>query len=59
MISGIRRIARFVPALCIVSGLLAVFVAKSDMGWIFVGGGVIAQGLFFFTNRRDRENSKL
>jgi hypothetical protein len=52
MISRFKFITRFVPALCIISGLIAVFAAKSDIGWIFVGGGALAQILFLFQIRR-------
>jgi len=48
----IRVITKFVPAICIVSGLIAVFIAKADFGWVFVGGGVLIQILFLFSSRR-------
>jgi hypothetical protein len=51
MVSGFKRIANFVPAICIISGLLAVFIVKEDFGWVFVGGGVLLQALFFFSRR--------
>jgi hypothetical protein len=51
MVSGFKRIANFVPAICIISGLLAVFIGKEDFGWVFVGGGVALQALFIFSRR--------
>jgi len=51
MLSGFKPIANFVPAICIISGLLAVFVAKENIGWVFVGGGAALQALFFFSSR--------
>ena len=51
MMSLFKRIANFVPAICIVSGLITVFAAKSELGWIFVGGGALLQVLFLFTGR--------
>ena len=52
---GFKRIANIVPVICIVSGLIAVFVSKSDIGWIFVGGGALIQVLFLFSSRMKRE----
>jgi len=51
MLSGFKSIANFVPSICIISGLLAVFIAGENIGWVFVGGGAALQALFFFSSR--------
>jgi hypothetical protein len=51
MMSFFKRIANFVPAICIISGLIAVFVSKSELGWIFVGGGALLQALVLFSDK--------
>ncbi|MBN1693249.1 MAG: hypothetical protein JW845_06825 [Dehalococcoidales bacterium] len=51
MLSGFKSIANFVPSICIISGLLAVFIAGENIGWVFVGGGAVLQALFFFSSR--------
>ena len=55
MFSGFKNIANFVPAICIISGLIAVFVSKAESGWVFVGGGVLIQALLLISRRMKRE----
>jgi hypothetical protein len=49
-----KGVRNAVPAICILLGLMAVFVLKSGLGWIFVIGGILLQVMFLLLRHQDR-----